>query len=1332
MASFSRTPNDDVVEKRPVGILTRTVIKSPVVRWLLHARLRRKGLNDLVFVGEDVVHVKQVCGDGHLEQIATKADFDARIRAAKIFSIGSEPSDEDILVKTEDGASTKRSTSAPLDLLVLTLDNNDLVFLYLVESGGSVHFVQQACPMPKFDCVLYQPGEHLAVDPHARALAVAANEREVVLYSAKTAQRIKTELSTGYRHWCPVSAQRPLQVEGIIQHMEFLIPPSDDEDHVILLLIVIDQGKTKAIWIEWYFTSDLHRARVHPGQPLDTARTVSGLLIPLRNAAFMIVSGSDVRLWKNLLSGSASGTTLGALEAEPRNSGDSPRQPVWASWCRPRRSRAASRDKDHLYLVREDGLVFLVHAMSESLTSSSAGHFECHVGTAFASLGDTDEPDILAVAGDMSAGRVVSIGHWPNPRVSDLSYGDTMKMDLIETIPNWASATDLITTTTRSPQGRSSRTTQSGAGMLVTSGRQPYGSITELRYGLEARLCAYFPLDGLDSVTGIWVVPVITSGSGRIATGSVLMFFTNPSATRLLSIAEDDDGFEPQELDASKCPALDLTRSTLAVACLPDGRIVQVTTGSVAVTAGLNAHFEDSSKRVCEEHHHILTAVIEPRRSVILTAEQRGDSHFICSVYLPAQGDSDEMTTSADDCHICEGTRALVGVPTAIAAAPIPSGVLAVVGTTDGHLSVFEIGRDNSIHGVCRTTMPRSQDVPTVCDYLVLQQSNDSASILATCALRDGRLHSVIIEPVSGGSYRCGDNHTVDFGSTAVKLVQVPNNRSQACAMSGADTCLLSWDGRDVYSLVISNMWISDKERPELAQGPVVACTQMPQADALAFPELADYLVMVSGDEIFITSIQTSPTTVPRQVPVSGTPNRLLYAEQQRCFVVASTKTAIRSFPTPSSRPEERRQIWPAIDFIPARSDKPTFTYDLQPGQRVHALLEWSFRLDESKSYSFVLVGGTRIRSDGSQGGFVTFLQPINRSWEVVDVKVQDGSRGIRKFDAPVYALALWDELTYVVCYGQYIMLYRFLVKERRWVEVCAPYRLASPGVFVTVAAPLIYVSTMADSLVTLELRLCQTVNNDRDAGADGRLPKLVPVSMGPQAHECLSHLILQPNTPDALALLSTKNGRIIGLTSPSHTSDARPRRHSADILFEARLPRSLTRVRQSDVRPKWKPASPPGVLTDNLIGTAPDGTLVGLALLDGKLWRRLFWLQRLCEWSEHLSPHSFQTPAYDATDVGYIRDERALPIGLSTANEQGDEIVLRTMNSGPEDMHINGDILACILQPGGAEKLRHIIERTAEREDWIGEWVGDHLGAEMAVVDEVVELLQTVLDRWV
>ena len=363
------------------GILTKAVISSPVVRWILHARVRRRRYNDVVFVGDDFIHVKQVKGHGPLEHIATKSDFDARIRAAKTFSNTAEDADEDLFVKVEDDEEGLEDANVPPQCLVLSLDSNDLIFVYLASDGlGGHRFVQQACPMPKFDRILFQLGEHLAVDPHSRALAVAANEREVMAYSAKPKEHIKHELQNNDQNWGPVSTERPLQVEGAVLHMDFLIPPSkddgtDDGDHIILLLIVAGERRIRAILVDWYYTSDVHHAQLHPAQTLDVTSGVPSLLIPLRNAAFLLVNGCEIKRFNNILSGSATSTTFSPLDVAASYPGASPRRPVWANWCRPRRGQAAKRDTDHLYLVREDGVVYLMQATRDMVESHNAGNF---------------------------------------------------------------------------------------------------------------------------------------------------------------------------------------------------------------------------------------------------------------------------------------------------------------------------------------------------------------------------------------------------------------------------------------------------------------------------------------------------------------------------------------------------------------------------------------------------------------------------------------------------------------------------------------------------------------------------------------------------------------------------------------------------------------------------------------------------------------------------------------------------------------------------------------------------------------------------------------------
>ena len=125
-----------------------------------------------------------------------------------------------------------------------------------------------------------------------------------------------------------------------------------------------------------------------------------------------------------------------------------------------------------MYLIREDGIVVLLNISTDGKVQSSlAGDAECHAGSAFASLGDPSDPDILAIGGEQSSGRVISMGLFQSGGrlIGEMSRVDTMTMRRIELLPNWASATDMLVSTLPQSYGRSTRMRDS---VFVTSGRR--------------------------------------------------------------------------------------------------------------------------------------------------------------------------------------------------------------------------------------------------------------------------------------------------------------------------------------------------------------------------------------------------------------------------------------------------------------------------------------------------------------------------------------------------------------------------------------------------------------------------------------------------------------------------------------------------------------------------------------------------------------------------------------------------------------------------------------------------------------------------------------------
>lgn len=334
------------------------------------------------------------------------------------------------------------------------------------------------------------------------------------------------------------------------------------------------------------------------------------------------------------------------------------------------------------------------------------------------------------------------------------------------------------------------------------------------------------------------------------------------------------------------------------------------------------------------------------------------------------------------------------------------------------------------------------------------------------------------------------------------------------------------------------------------------------------------------------------------------------------------------------------------------------------------------------------------------------------------------------------------------------------MLTESRWSRICK-YRTNSIGVHVTAEAPLIHVTTSTDSLVTFRLQSSGPTSH-------GNPPSeiLKPISMDTEQAYGMHHLTLTLPTPNSapsamdvdepptsrvtgikLNLMSTKTGTLIGRptlpSDPSAPTTSPTTQTSLPSLFSAQLPRSLTRLRLASVRPPWKPATVPGVLEDRIVGTAVDGTITGLAILDLGLWRRLRWLQTLCERCKEICPHSSRHAHGTFLGERDAAREGALPMGFSTptsTDNSGGGLGLWGGGGGGRmgngaykatDMHINGDVLKRLLDQGAEDRLRQMLHAETERKDAVADWVREHVERELEAVDRVVEELRKVLDRW-
>lgn len=141
------------------------------------------------------------------------------------------------------------------------------------------------------------------------------------------------------------------------------------------------------------------------------AGEMPNLLIPLKgNAAFVLSTGKGIRIFEDILISSIVTTGLAVQrEDPPEHYPPASFKSLWSCWVRPRRG-GEDEEEDYIYLISEDGHVYYVvfdqDAPGEGVVINHVGSLECHVDSACAPFGRSDQGDVLVVQGASSTGCV--------------------------------------------------------------------------------------------------------------------------------------------------------------------------------------------------------------------------------------------------------------------------------------------------------------------------------------------------------------------------------------------------------------------------------------------------------------------------------------------------------------------------------------------------------------------------------------------------------------------------------------------------------------------------------------------------------------------------------------------------------------------------------------------------------------------------------------------------------------------------------------------------------------------------------------------------------------
>lgn len=160
---------------QPIGLLSQTLSPSSTIRWILPARIRSKLQNDVVFVGENFVQIREALPNGYLSDVNAQLSLGAAILAAKVISAKLElvPIVEQILNQTREGERERYTIrgseigeDTPPQIVLLTLATNDIVFLFAKDTAfGKTRFLYAKKHFLRNVSLSEKHGALIAVDP---------------------------------------------------------------------------------------------------------------------------------------------------------------------------------------------------------------------------------------------------------------------------------------------------------------------------------------------------------------------------------------------------------------------------------------------------------------------------------------------------------------------------------------------------------------------------------------------------------------------------------------------------------------------------------------------------------------------------------------------------------------------------------------------------------------------------------------------------------------------------------------------------------------------------------------------------------------------------------------------------------------------------------------------------------------------------------------------------------------------------------------------------------------------------------------------------------------
>ncbi|PHH83522.1 hypothetical protein CDD83_2975 [Cordyceps sp. RAO-2017] len=1252
------------------GILSRTIIKSPVVHWVLPVRLRSQAHNDIAFVGDRFVQISELRRDGQVHEVALKRDFGCRIRSSAVLGASFEHGldgeasggsdqplkDDSTMLDTSNFSYAGPVRSLPPQLLVLMLESGDTVFLFLEEQLNTPPvFVLNTYALPREIPFL---GYHLVADPSSRYMAAASPEGMLVLFEMEEMATLRAQyMAQG--SLAPVKSVRLRFIPGVIHKLEFLHPHPDDDYHIILILIVIRREQrredpvTRMVIYEWQVGESLEAvfAREKTGNRLPQEHKMPLLLIPLRfSAAFFTVSEEFIGIVKHCLSGSPVFESLCVDPPSQTGLHHGTRNPLWTAWARPFRRPKYFEKTDIIYLAREDGAIIHMEIEAMDLVPSvtNVGCLDTNINTAFATAFDIFS-DILIIGGDSGPG-----GIWKLAPRTDLEQ--------VSVLPNWSPVLDVTAAGCVTPigdestrrQARNSRSitpVQQSAkpyALFTTSGRGSKGSVTQWRWGMQGRIG--LDIDYGEPIRSSWTFVSDSPG----ADGGLFVLLALPYSSAVLLFSEDMT--QVRALTAQETP-FDLTSRTLSACRSSHGIFIQVTETFITVVRG-----HESSRLAVE-------AVVPTAKLAAGNACCTGDT-IVLSTY-DVEGSRLHILRATEAGVQCSSSWGVRGDITCVSMLMSSGNMLVVTGSLWNEMpwiSIYTLAGDTvSASAITHSNAAGTQGDPaqfstqfeSLTSVCLVRQNTAGEAFLAT-GTRCGYIVNVKIttgqqaEPIMLASQKIGT------GGVEVSLASGTLNGATA-VLACCDNALImmtdfSWQDGMFHGT--DAVWLTDANDVSMPS-PLVhsACSLTHSLSGFSgyVPVMA-----LAGSRLLLAEIWPHVGLVPRSISIEGTPTRVIYSQTWNCLIVALLRgdRPTLAFLDPKSGEE--------ISF-PSDKDGIPMDYitDLgHPGDRIYSLYEWLYMKD-GKTFSFLLVA----TKDGR-----LLIVSVSRAKlkDQHSKQLRFWTRYKKAFSQPIYSV-VGDDQGIIFCVGKTIR-WEVLDLADKKLKFMGDHELDSPATSLRVDQGHLLALTTLHSLEVIDYK--NRKGGDMILKHSDRVSRrtIHMIDVGGAA-------LSRSGYP--VTLLADQSGGVTGVWVPWGQ-----RRKELHVVLEARLPTSVRRFIATPSLPLWRANGRHpryGVLASThdcsqILGISLDGSLQHFVLLGLKLWRFLFFIQNLSRRSPGFSRMAESRTAIVASEADDEDGDGEDDTAMADIGEEREQ--------SPKNMHIDGNMLERCLERRLLEKI--------------------------------------------